>query len=74
MCFKMSMPEMPKVETTARELVPSSESLEPNAPILGTDSDFQLTTLKKGKSGLKILPVLDPPSLSKASKTSYFTD
>lgn len=55
MCWKVSMPSIPKVETTARELVPQTESKAPDSPIFGDSNDSFLNIVKKrGTQALKI--------------------
>lgn len=49
MCWKMSMPS---VSTTARDLVPSTESKTPDSPVFGDNTED--TTRKKGMQALKI--------------------
>lgn len=56
MCFKMPKVEMPKVETSAREILPSTESQTPDSPAFGGKDD---PLLNKGKESLKIN--LNPP-------------
>ena len=75
MCFSMPKVEMPKVETTAREILPSWESNDVESPVLGTDSDFQEVALKRGKSNLKILPVADTTETKSetGSYSSYYS-
>ena len=47
MCFKVKTPSV-----SARELTPSTEAAEPEAPVFGGDDDS--ATLAKGKKALKI--------------------
>lgn len=54
MCWKMKMPEMPKVETTARDLVPQTESKAPDSPVFGDGSSFLDSAKKRGIQSLKI--------------------
>lgn len=54
MCWKMKMPTMPSVTTTARDLVPQTESKEPNSPIFGDGSSFLDIVKKRGTQSLKI--------------------
>ena len=53
MCWKMKMPEMPKVETSARDLVPQTESKAPDSPQFG-DTSFLDSARKRGTQALKI--------------------
>jgi hypothetical protein len=67
MCFKApEMPEMPKVTTTARELLPSWENVEPTAPVFGGQTNT-VASGRKGKAALKIDPL---ESTNKAAGTS----
>lgn len=45
--------KMPKIETTAKELIPSTDAAEPESPIYG-DEDALKANKKRGKSALKI--------------------
>ena len=47
MCFKM-----PKVEQTARDILPSSEGKTPESPVFGDADIFGIK--RKGKESLKI--------------------
>ena len=53
MCWSISTPSVPQVETTGRELLPATEAKEPDSPVyggLGDDSSYK----RKGKQALKI--------------------
>ncbi len=55
MCWKVSMPSIPKVETTARELVPQTESKAPDSPVFGdNEGSFLDIAKKRGTQALKI--------------------
>lgn len=54
MCWKMSMPKMPTITTTARELVPQTESKEPNSPVFGDSDSFIDIAKRRGTQSLKI--------------------
>jgi len=58
MCFKLSVPQVqiPKVTTTARDLLPQAESKEPDSPLFGSAVDFLGIAHKKGKQALTIKP------------------
>jgi hypothetical protein len=46
--------KMPKVTTTAQDLVPSTESETPDSPMMGGAEDTYGSTKKIGKESLKI--------------------
>lgn len=61
MCFKMKMPnvQMPTVQTTARDLLPSTAAKEPDSASFGDGSDTTDITKKKGVAALQIKPKTD---------------
>lgn len=46
--------KMPKIETTAKELIPSTDAAEPESPIYGDEDALNANKKKRGKSALKI--------------------
>ena len=53
MClFKVSTPKVSQIETTAKDLVSETTSVEPEAPMYGGNEDTY--TKAKGKNALKI--------------------
>lgn len=75
----MSVPQVsiPQVSTTAKDLIPSTESKDPESPILGDGLDFLGIAKKKGKESLKItndtIPTNTSPIISptKVGSTTY---
>lgn len=56
MCWKISMPKMPTVNITARDITPYTESKTPEAFIPGGDISFTTSARKRGIASLKIDP------------------
>lgn len=69
MCWKIKTPSIPTVSTTARDILPSTESQEPEAPQYGDSADFLKGATKRGKDALTIKP--DTPSPTVKKVTAY---
>jgi hypothetical protein len=69
MCWKLKTPSIPAVSTAARDILPSTEAKEPEAPILGDEVDFVRSATKRGKDALKIN--LDS-SVKRGGSSSYY--
>lgn len=71
MCFKMPSVTMPTVQTTARDILPSTAAKEPDSASFGDGSDTTDSTKKKGVAALQIKPRTDTTK-SYNPTNSYF--
>jgi hypothetical protein len=69
MCWKV---KMPKVATSARDLVASTESAAPDAPVMGDIEDTYGSGKKTGKESLKITKASSSGSSTLDTDSIYF--